>query len=37
VDKHYNLWSRNPVKVAAAYLDSDGATARPARETDINY
>jgi 3',5'-cyclic AMP phosphodiesterase CpdA len=37
VDKNYNLWSRNPVKVAAAYLDSDGSTAKPARETDVNY
>ena len=24
VDKHYNLWSRNPIRVSAAYLDSDG-------------
>jgi hypothetical protein len=37
VDKSYNLWSRNPIKVGAAYLDSDGATARPPRETDVNY
>lgn len=37
VDKNYNLWSRNPVKVSAAYLDSNGATAKPARETDVNY
>ncbi len=37
VDENYNLWSRNPVKVAAAYLDSDGATARPPRESDVNY
>jgi hypothetical protein len=36
-DKNYNLWSRNPVKVSAAYLDSDGAAARPPRETDVNY
>ena len=37
VDKTYNGWSRNPVKVTAAYLDSDGALSRPARETDVNY
>ncbi|MGE0453336.1 MAG: metallophosphoesterase [Vicinamibacteria bacterium] len=37
VDKHYNLWSRNPVRVSAAYLDSDGAADKPARETDVNY
>jgi len=36
-DKNYNLWSRNPVKVSAGYLDSDGAAARPPRETDVNY
>jgi 3',5'-cyclic AMP phosphodiesterase CpdA len=36
-DKNYNLWSRNPLKVSAAYLDSDGATARPPKETDVNY
>lgn len=36
-DKSYNLWSRNPVRVSAAYLDSDGATARPPAETDANY
>jgi len=37
VDKYYNLWSRNPVRVSARYLDSDGAVDRPARETDANY
>jgi 3',5'-cyclic AMP phosphodiesterase CpdA len=37
VDKQYNLWSRNPVRVSAAYLDSDGAADPPARETDVNY
>jgi Icc protein len=37
VDKNYNLWSRNPVKVSASYLASDGATDKPARETDVNY
>jgi 3',5'-cyclic AMP phosphodiesterase CpdA len=37
VDKHYNLWSRNPIKVSAAYLASDGANDRPPRETDVNY
>ena len=36
-DKNYNLWSRNPIKVGAAYLDSEGAAARPPRETDVNY
>jgi 3',5'-cyclic AMP phosphodiesterase CpdA len=36
-DKHYNLWSRNPVRVSAAYLDSNGATDKPSRETDVNY
>jgi 3',5'-cyclic AMP phosphodiesterase CpdA len=37
VDKTYNLWSRNPMRVSAAYLASDGAADRPARETDVNY
>ncbi len=37
VDKRYGLWSRNPVRVSAAYLDSDGAADKPARETDVNY
>ncbi|HSB61254.1 MAG TPA: metallophosphoesterase [Vicinamibacteria bacterium] len=37
VDKHYNLWSRNPIRVSAGYLDSDGAVDRPPRETDVNY
>lgn len=37
VDKHYNLWSRNPIRVSAAYLDSDGAADLPPRETDVNY
>jgi 3',5'-cyclic AMP phosphodiesterase CpdA len=37
VNKSYNLWSRNPVRVSAAYLASDGASERPARETDVNY
>src|SRR5262245_16240962 len=37
VDKHHNLWSRNPVKVSAAYLGSNGANDKPARETDVNY
>ena len=37
VDKQYNLWSRNPVKVSAAYLGSDGASDRPATESDVNY
>jgi 3',5'-cyclic-AMP phosphodiesterase len=36
-DKHYNLWSRNPIRVSASYLDSDGAADRPPRETDVNY
>jgi len=37
VDKQYNSWSRNPVRVSAAYLESDGATDPPARESDVNY
>ena len=37
VDKNHNLWSRNPLKVSAAYLDSDGLLSRPPRETDVNY
>ena len=36
-DKNYNMWSKNPLKVSAAYLDSDGAADRPPRETDVNY
>jgi 3',5'-cyclic AMP phosphodiesterase CpdA len=37
VDKHYNLWSRNPVRVSAAYLGSGGTADTPSRETDVNY
>jgi 3',5'-cyclic AMP phosphodiesterase CpdA len=37
IDKTYNLWSRNPIRVSAAYLGSDGATDRPPAETDVNY
>jgi hypothetical protein len=37
LDKNYNLWSRNPVRVSAAYLGSDGAADAPAKETDTNY
>ncbi|MCS6816907.1 MAG: metallophosphoesterase [Blastocatellia bacterium] len=29
VDKHYNLWSRNPITVAKAYLESWGKEAIP--------
>jgi 3',5'-cyclic-AMP phosphodiesterase len=29
VDKLYNLWNRNPVQVASAYLASAGKTAVP--------
>jgi Icc protein len=29
VDKLYNLWNRNPVQVASAYLASAGKTATP--------
>ena len=37
VNAVYNLWSRNPLTVTAAYLDSDGAIGAPPRETDVNY
>ena len=37
VNKEYNLWSRNPIKVSAAYLGSDGAQDRPPAETNLNY
>ena len=37
VNKNYNLWSRNPLQVSAAYLDSGGKSDRPAAETDVNY
>jgi Icc protein len=37
VNKLYNLWSRNPITVSAAYLGSDGTVDRPAKETDVNY
>jgi 3',5'-cyclic AMP phosphodiesterase CpdA len=37
VDKHYNLWSRNPIRVSAAYLDSNGQLDLPPRATDPNY
>jgi 3',5'-cyclic AMP phosphodiesterase CpdA len=36
-DKHYNLWSRNPIKVSAGYLASDGRLERPPAESDVNY
>ena len=37
VDKNFNFWSRNPITVPAAYLDSDGMLSKPPRESDINY
>ncbi|MEO6400461.1 MAG: metallophosphoesterase, partial [Vicinamibacteria bacterium] len=37
VDKNHNLWSRHPIKVQAAYLDSDGLLSRPPRESDLTY
>ena len=37
VDKTYNLWSRNPHRVSARYLASNGSAELPARETDVNY
>ena len=36
-DKNHNLWSRRPITVEAAYLNSDGLLSRPPRETDLNY
>ena len=35
--KNFNFWSRNPIKVSAAYLDSDGLLSKPPRESDVNY
>lgn len=37
VDKQFNFWSRNPLRVSAAYLDSDGSVDLLPRETDVNY
>jgi 3',5'-cyclic-AMP phosphodiesterase len=37
VDKKYNLWSRNPIRVSARYLASDGKEDPPASASDPNY
>ncbi|MCS6886218.1 MAG: metallophosphoesterase [Acidobacteriota bacterium] len=37
VDKHYNLWNRNPMRVSARYLDSEGAEDRPPATTLPSY
>jgi hypothetical protein len=37
VDKHYDMWNRNPLKVSAKYLDSNGALDRPAKTTLPGY
>ena len=37
VDKVYNLWNRNPVEVASAYLTSGGKTAKPAQPNLTSY
>jgi 3',5'-cyclic AMP phosphodiesterase CpdA len=37
VDKNYNLWSRNPIRVSVAYLGFEGQLDRPPRATDPNY
>jgi Icc protein len=37
VDKLYNLWNRNPVQVASAYLTSDGKRAMPPKPNLQSY
>jgi 3',5'-cyclic-AMP phosphodiesterase len=37
VDKLYNLWNRNPVQVASAYLTSDGKQAMPPKPNLKSY
>jgi Icc protein len=37
VDKVYNLWNRNPIQVASAYLRSRGTEAVPAKPTLLSY
>jgi 3',5'-cyclic-AMP phosphodiesterase len=37
VDKLYNLWNRNPVQVASAYLTSDGKLAVPPKPNLQSY
>jgi Icc protein len=37
VDKLYNLWNRNPVQVASAYLTSDGKRAVPPKPNLQSY
>jgi hypothetical protein len=37
VDKHYNLWSRNPVTVSRAYLESWGKQSLPPAPVFASY
>jgi 3',5'-cyclic AMP phosphodiesterase CpdA len=37
VDKEYSFWNRNPMRVSAKYLDSNGALDRPAKTTLSSY
>lgn len=37
VDKEYNLWNRNPMKVSARYLNSNGVEDSPAKTTIPSY
>ena len=37
VDMVYNLWNRNPIEVAAAYVASGGKRAVPARPNLVSY
>lgn len=37
IDKHYQLWNRNPMKVSAQYLASNGAEDSPARTALKSY
>jgi Icc protein len=37
VDKLYNLWNRNPIQVAAAYVDSGGTRDKPSAATLTSF
>ncbi len=37
IDKDYNLWNRNPMRVSARYLESSGAEDRPPATTLPSY
>lgn len=37
VNKRYDMWNRNPLRVSAKYLDSNGTLDKPAQTTLVSY